>query len=244
MTLLKLRRLLGYLEYPQLLRARSRGVRVDFVEELLRLETEFGLIPRTIVDVGANHGEYIRAVEFALPEATIEAFEPTPNLHSELQKRFSGGRCRVFPYALDRENGRLDFHLVGADDLSSLLTPTPELRSRVVADEQVASEAIQVETRRMDEVLSFSAAARPVLIKLDVQGGELRVLQGATGLLDQVDCVKLEFDFDPLYEGQASLPALFEFMTSQRFGRFLQVDVHMGGQKLRRCDILFFRDQD
>ena len=244
MKIEKLRRLLDYLEYPQIFRARQSGVRVDFVSELLRLRDEFHLTPRTVVDVGANHGEYIRAVQFVFPGASIAAFEPTPTLHEGLRKDFEGPLCRIFPYALDEQNGRTTFHLSGADDLSSLLKPTAELRTRVRTDEEARTESIEVETRRMDEVLDFPADSRPVLLKLDVQGGELRVLKGASRLLDQVACVKLEFDFDELYEGQATLLELFTFMLNHRFLRFVQVDTHMSGGSIRRCDILFFRDED
>lgn len=243
MILPKLRRLLDYLEHPQLFQARRTGVRVDFLEELIRLREEFALIPRTIVDVGANHGEYIRAAQFAFPEASIEAFEPTPALYERLRSKFEGPLCHVFPYALDRESGRQEFHLTGADDLSSLLKPTADLRSRVQSDEHAATCSIEVESRRMDEVLKFPVDSRPVLIKIDVQGSELRVLQGASRVLDQVACVKLEYDFDPLYEGQASVLELFSFMEECKFSRFLQVDVHINDGKIRRCDILFFKDE-
>ena len=238
----KLRRLLDYIENPILFSAKKNGVRVDFVSELVQLRDEFGIAPGTVIDVGANHGEFIKAAQFVFPKCTVAAFEPIPHLYEKLEELYSSSICEIYPYALDMERQSRDFFVTGADDLSSLLKPTALLRTRVHNDEQVAIEPVEVEVRRIDEILNLTNHTRPVFMKIDTQGSELGVLHGAEKLFAYIDCIKFEYDFDNLYEGQASLLEIFSIMGKNSFKRFLQIDTHYSEKRIRRCDFLFFRD--
>jgi len=238
----RLRRAIDYLESPELRRARARGIRVDFVAELLDLRQRFGIAPGTVVDVGANRGDFIRAVRFVDPRAHVVAFEPIPALHERLQAEFEAQGCEIFPYALDAEAGPREFFLTQADDLSSLLPPTVELtRSLREGAEATKSVAIRVEARRLDDVLDLSKRPGPVLLKLDVQGSELRALRGATRQLEHVACVKLEHHFDRFYEGQSELADLVALMQDRGFPRMLQINAKVSDARLRWCDFVFFR---
>jgi FkbM family methyltransferase len=239
----KLRRVFEYIEHPELIRARMRGVRVDFVSELIALRDRFHLSPRTVVDVGANHGDYARAVRFVHPNASVLLFEPIPGLADALRREFEPQGCRVYPYALDARNGVPEFFQTQTDDLSSLLSPTREL-ARMIADGDEATRAskISIEARRLDEVVELAESSRPVLVKLDVQGAELAALSGSTEILGLVDCIKLEFNFTRMYEGQTELRELFDFACAHGFSRFLQIDPHVHDARVSSCDFLFFRD--
>jgi FkbM family methyltransferase len=238
----RLRRAIDYLESTELRRARARGIRVDFVAELLDLRQRFDLAPGTVVDVGANHGDFIRAVRFVDPRAHVVAFEPIPALHERLRAEFEPQGCEIFPYALDAESGPREFFLTQADDLSSLLLPTEELtRSLREGAEATKSVAIRIEARRLDDVLDLSKRPGPVLLKLDVQGGELRALRGAARQLEHVACVKLEHHFDRLYEGQSDLADLVTLMQDRGFPRVLQINAKVSDTRLHWCDFLFFR---
>lgn len=81
------------------------------------------------------------------------------------------------------------------------------------------------------------------MLKVDVQGAELDALRGATGELARIDCVKLEFNFAPMYDGQTRLPELFAFMDEHGFRRFLQLDLRIGKQTVQCCDFVFLRDR-
>jgi FkbM family methyltransferase len=235
----RVRRLVDYLERPGLLRARRGGVRVDFVEELLRLRDTFALEPRTVVDVGANRGEFVRAVRFACPAASVIAFEPIPHLADRIRRDFHGQPVEVHAVALDDSEGTGDFHVLGSDDLSSLLPPAAALRHRTAEGHE--AHVIQVPVRRLDDVCHLGAQHEPVLLKVDVQGGELRVLRGAERLLARVACLKLECDFEHLYEGQPSFAQVLSFLAERGFVRFLQVGTHFSRNRIDWCDLLLFR---
>ena len=92
-------------------------------------------------------------------------------------------------------------HIARADDSSSLLASTP-LQIATFPGTQVVTE-VTVNTARLDAVVDQAELVRPVLLKIDVQGTELEVLRGATGLLDIIDTVLIECSFAELYAGQA-----------------------------------------
>ena len=78
-----------------------------------------------------------------------------------------------------------------------------------------------VEVRRLDHVLSHVELPRPILLKVDTQGYESRVIAGATGLLEQIDLILAETSFCPLYEGEAPFTALVDQLARLGY-RFLR----------------------
>ena len=95
-----------------------------------------------------------------------------------------------------------------------------------------------MEVGRMDD---RRALARPSLLKIDVQGFELEVLKGATGLLPEIDAVSVEASDVELYEGQALLGEIERFLDEAGFrvdGRFNE-QLHQG-QRVQ-ADWLFRR---
>jgi len=127
-------------------------------------------------------------------------------------------------------------HVTRADDSSSLL-PTTELQIDTFPGTQVVG-AMPVLTDRLDTLVPSTELMGPVLLKIDVQGTELDVLKGASGMLDRVDTILIECSFAELYAGQAladdviSLLHAHDFRlvsvvgpTMDRDGRVLQADL-------------------
>lgn len=65
----------------------------------------------------------------------------------------------------------------------------------------------------LDNYLGLMELTPAVLLKLDVQGCELGVLEGGHQLLRQVQYVQVETSFAPLYEGQPSFGDLYTFLS-------------------------------
>ncbi len=97
---------------------------------------------------------------------------------------------------------------------------------------------LRVPIKRLDACLS-TPLPWPVLLKIDVQGFELEVLKGATGLLPQIDAVYVEASYVELYEGQALHEEIEGFLTGAEFsldGRF-NTHIHLGEPV--QADLLF-----
>jgi FkbM family methyltransferase len=174
---------------------------------------------RTVLDVGANRGQFALFAARRFPQARLICFEPLPSPRARLERVMGpGARVTVRDCALGVATGTAEFHVSAADDSSSLLPIGSRQREVFPGTEETAT--VEVEVRRLDEVLSASELITPVLLKLDVQGAELAVLRGAETLLSAIDAVLVEVSFVELYVGQALADevwgALREFAFSCR----------------------------
>lgn len=196
-----------------------------------------GIWPRTVLDVGANRGQFTIAARNLLKPERIHAFEPLPDVGAALAHR-----CKDYPevvvhhMALGERSGEAVLR-VNRHSQSSSLLPLLDQHMAVFPDARELNEVV-VRIGRADEVLAGEPLAHPVLLKVDTQGYEAEVLAGAAGVLDQLDYVVLETSFIPLYEGERVFrdilalmeSASFEFvrpvgaLRNPRTGEYLQID--------------------
>ncbi len=125
------------------------------------------------VDVGANRGQLLRDAVRVAPGGRHIAFEPIPELAAELAAAFPQVDCRTL--ALGAHAGRASFwHYTRLDGWSGLE------RNPEISDAQGGPVQIEVEISTLDEQLP---QLEPALVKIDVEGAEVGVLEGARGLL-------------------------------------------------------------
>ena len=138
------------------------------------------------IDVGAHKGEILDLFLQFAPQGKHVAFEPIPALFAGL-KASHGNRVTIHPFALGSRNGKALFNHVVNDPAYS------GLQKRSYKDTNPVIEHIEVEVRRLDEVIT-PETGKINLIKIDVEGGELDVLKGAQALLSK-DQPMLIFEF-------------------------------------------------
>jgi FkbM family methyltransferase len=192
-----------------------------------------------VLDVGANVGQFgaeLRAYGYSKP---IVSFEPLSVAHAALTERAAGDPSwSVHPRtAVGDVAGTVEIN-VSANLFSSSLLPMLHLHEDAAPQgSYVGKETVRV--ARLDEIATayLENAANPFL-KIDTQGFERHVLEGAEGILPRVRGVLCELSLVPLYEGQAlwlemlsylealgfTLWALQPGFTDPRDGRTLQVD--------------------
>jgi FkbM family methyltransferase len=148
----------------------SRTTRRDLRDnEHLRLLLAFVLrVDANCIDVGANVGEILEEIVRVAPRGRHIAYEPLPDHAADLAKRFPDVDIREA--ALSNSEGQVSFQHVHSRPAMSGLR-----RRDYPGDEQI--EEITVRTERLDSALPADYA--PSLIKVDVEGAEHQVIEGA-----------------------------------------------------------------
>ena len=193
-----------------------------------------------IFDLGANNGKITRKYKEAFPEATVHSFEPFPEMFRELSQT-TATLHKVFisdKAIADKRSKRTFFVNAGVDTNSLLESQTTGLRS----DEQVKNKSkIEVETISLDEYCRENGVQHIDILKMDIQGGELDALKGASGLLSgkKIRLIYTETNFIPQYVDQPLFQDLMVFLY--KFGYRLQ-DIYnpiYGKGSLAWCDAIY-----
>ena len=190
---------------------------------------------RTVIDVGANIGQFTAAAHAAWPTARILAFEPLEAAAGDLRKRAG---VEVHQIAVGDRDGTTTFHPHPYSLSSSALRVVDEVHGRAWAEE---GEPIEVPIRRLDTVLAGRDLTGPVLLKLDVQGLELAVLAGAPETLRRVDALMLEVAFERSYDGQPLFPEVQRALDDAGWSRVRPLDWRLESGRVVEADFLYLR---
>lgn len=123
------------------------------------------------IDVGCHKGEILDLMRAAAPEGQHWGFEPIPALYDALVQQYAGTSCTISPIALSNASGEAQFNYVTSNPSYSGL-----LRRKYDRPNEEDT-SITVKTAKLDDALP--AGYKADLIKIDVEGAEMLVLQGA-----------------------------------------------------------------
>jgi FkbM family methyltransferase len=174
--------------------------RDPFVNRVARLLDHRGI--DTVLDVGANVGQFARMIRGAGFEGDIYSFEPLSDAYRRLTRRASGDpRWQAFNSAVGAEPGRSTIHISANSYSSSLLEMTNAHLDAAPGSQFIGTEDIDV-TTVASIVREHGLDSARTFIKVDTQGYEKAVMAGAGSVIDDVAAVQLELSFVELYEGQ------------------------------------------
>jgi FkbM family methyltransferase len=192
----------------------------------------------TVLDVGANVGQYGAGLRAGGYRGRLVSCEPLSDAYARLARRAArDGSWTALHTAVGAEPGTLDINISGNSYSSSLLPMTSAHTGAAPGSEYVGTERVPVTTvaalvdaERIDPARTW--------LKIDTQGYEAPVLDGAGELVGAFAAVQLELSFVPLYDGQALFDELVARLTASglvlfgleagfsdpRTGRTLQCD--------------------
>lgn len=199
---------------------------------------------KTVIDIGANTGAFSRDMREKFPDAMLYMFEPLTDCVEHIKNTFAGDtKSKVFPVALGDTPGemmmeRSSFHpsssLRHMSDLHKRLYPkTKELRN----------ETITVDT--LDRVLGNEKFSDAILIKIDVQGFEDKVIAGGKKIIGKAVAAIIETSFVPLYGSQPLFGDIARSMQELGFSYYGDMGRHYSplSGKLLYEDSLFIKKE-
>ncbi len=188
------------------------GVAATTEHEGVVFPREYG----TVIDVGANRGQFALFALHRFPRARIVCFEPLPNAFQKLAQVVGHDpRISVQQCAIGAVEETLSLNVTRRDDSSSLFKPT-YLQTHTFSNTNAVS-SVDVAVRRLDDVIDTCSLSCPFLLKIDVQGFELEVIRGAERLLREDGDILVEASFAELYKGQALADEVVATLLSQGY---------------------------
>jgi FkbM family methyltransferase len=229
----KVVRLLSTASYRRALRIYRVAAGIDH-EHVLR-----GVDCRTVVDIGANRGQFALVARQCQPQARVISFEPLPAAAAKFRAVFADDdRVTLHEVAIGPVPRDAIIHISQRDDSSSLFPITSTQAALFPGTEEAATATVRVAPLR--EFIPAADVRPPALLKLDVQGYELEALRGCEDMLGQFAYVYAECSFIELYAGQALADEVIAWLRERgfRLRGVHNMDYDRGGRAIQ-ADLLF-----
>jgi FkbM family methyltransferase len=169
-----------------------------------------------VVDVGANAGQYGEQLREGGYRGRLVSLEPVTEAYEELRRRASAdGAWEAVHVAASDADGELTLNVTD-DSRSSSALP----RNERFADKPGwgAKESRTVAARRLDAMADeLLRPGERAFLKIDVQGYERQVIEGAGAALGRFQGIELELSVTALYEGQPSLAEMLPLLAARGF---------------------------
>lgn len=172
---------------------------------------------KTIIDIGANKGQFASRFRLLFPSAQIYSFEPIPDVFNILCDRFKNDRnFKGFNLALGEIVGTFDFFQNDFSDSSSLLKMNSYHKECFPKTQNELLIKIPVET--LDHLASNELElTSQILVKIDVQGFEKMVILGGIETIKKASVLIVEVSFKELYENQVYFDSIYSLLKDLGF---------------------------
>ena len=195
---------------------------------------KFGIHPNTILDVGANVGQFAYQVVENCSDAALHCFEPEPNAYSQLKKNITHGNVTFSDFALGEKPSTEVLYVTGGTTNSLLRKANAKHETTV-----------QVST--VDEYLTTHSIAKVDLLKIDTEGFEMQVLKGSDKSLaaGKISAIFAEVGFDSSDSRHVAIDEIRDFLMPYGFritGLYEQSPEWSGEPKLEFCNLLLVKE--
>ena len=172
---------------------------------------------RLVLDVGAHDGGYGREIRQYGYQGAIFSFEPLSAPYQQLEQAArEDGRWRTQRLGIGSAPGETLIHVSNHPTSSSLLKMTQAHEQACPGSEVVRTEQIRIE--RLDKLMDpAECKGTAAWLKIDVQGYEKHVLEGAGSLLASFSAIEVELSLACLYEGAPLIEEMMVYLRQRGF---------------------------
>ena len=198
----------------------------------------------TVLDIGANIGQFAMGLRESGYKGHIISFEPLSEAYSHLLINSKNDPNWIIAprMAIGNEKGKKTINISGNFVSSSILKMTDTHIKGALKSAYIGSEEIYID-KLANVVGNYLGNGENVFIKIDVQGYELEVLKGAVNILSKIKGMQIELSLVPLYKSQLLFLDMLVYITNLGFELW---DISPGFRdrqsgKLLQFDGIFFR---
>jgi len=175
----------------------------------------------TIFDIGAFTGGITKTYREMFPHATIYSFEPLPDSFEKLKQLSNDRSIKACKMALSDCVGTAKLH-VNFDPSCNSFFPRPNGDIKYYPKKAENTGTIEVKTTTLDHFCDNENISKIDILKLDVEGAEIKVLSGAVGKLSKraIALIYTEVMFVPHYEGGCMFYELSSFLAKYNYELF------------------------
>lgn len=228
-----------------------RILRNSYNKEIVEIRNPFrdmrvllsGVRVNSVCDIGAHQGYISLKLAEMFPSSKIYSFEPYSHSFEILRKK-TEINSNIVPIncALSSSNGEMNLY-INAQDSTNSLSPTGEMGKKY---QSWQTETLSTENVRVFTLNSWgkqNSVTKIEVLKLDVQGFELKVLQGAEEYLKStLRLLYTEVEFVKIYKENCLYFELEEFLRRCNFELFQLYNLTSGDDgQLVTGDAIFIR---
>lgn len=231
--------------HPKSIGLKRKGIKYEhYFEVNKKWIIESGI--KTVLDVGANIGDFAKLMREVLPEAKIYSFEPLPDCFDKLKNALPGD-SNFFPIniAAGSKPDVLKFYRSFHSPSSSFLQMEDAHKEAFPQSKDGQSaEALDVKVDTLDNIFADKNPEQKILLKIDVQGFEGEVIDGAPKMLAAASIVIIEMSFVKLYKNLPLFHDIYSKMYSHGFkfrGNLAQM-LHPVTGEVVQVDAIFIKE--
>lgn len=174
----------------------------------------------TLLDVGANKGQYAIQMRRLGYDKKLLSFEPQQDAFNVLKKvATKDPQWEVYDYALGDENTNSSIHIADNSFSSSILNMLPAHLESAPESKYVGNQEIEI--KKLDSIFdTLCSPSASVMLKIDTQGYEKNVIDGAEESLKSIKIIQLEMSILPLYENEILYIEMIQYLKARGFELF------------------------
>ena len=211
---------LGYVHWSKATVEKDMYGKNSLLEVFFRNITAMGFTPQHIIDVGANHGTWTRETLKYFPDAYYTLVEPQEWLKPSLQDLLDANSKITFnPFGAGAKSGSFMFTIVDRDDSCSFRYTEEEAKAE-------GFKQVEIPIVTLNEILERNASLPfPDLVKIDAEGLDIEVLEGASDLMGTTEVFLVEAAiFNKEFEN--SLLNMVNYMDQKGYRLFELTDLN------------------
>tara|TARA_R100001163_G_C5068290_1_gene208329 strand:- start:954 stop:1598 length:645 start_codon:yes stop_codon:yes gene_type:complete len=191
--------------------------RIDLWAIHIGLKEVLNFKPQNFIEIGSRDGHDTKTIQemFNIPPSNCYIFEAHPELSNQIEKRypeFNVNNCAISNLTQPITFNAADLEMESNPGMSSVLD---------LVDDGFKSNKVEVDGWRIDDILKQLCIDNVDLVKIDVEGFSLEVLDGFGIMLNKTKCIQIELEHKVVWKKQCSYDDVSNFLIKNGFTQLL-----------------------